>query len=438
MLKVHFFLRDGEKNITPDKALTINYQLEIEGQERDTAISSRIKIPHKFWWNYSKNKLDAPPINKDGKQQWVIPSYYEAEEINERLNQMREVLKDVFKSLQTFSDETPSYHQIRERFDPKTRQAKKIITPKFLEVLNEMIDHLEKKKKRNEGTIRNYRVREKNITQFLKECYSTKILITELKHRHIEQLQEWMSEKKNYDGSQQFGQDHRNKHATCMKQSLEFAVNNEYLQNLPVAKLGLTYSPDKPPAYLALEHRQIIANCAAHSIQKVKDVAVFLMHTGFSYTDYLSLTHEHLQGACWKKQRDKSEVFSLPPLLPQAAAVIRKYGSIEALPKMDLSDMNKALKHLGDFCNINEKTVGFNLSTSVFRETFASMMENEFMFPRNTIKFLMGHKTEKQLKNYSSVQTGRILHELQKHTLTIQNQVLKEYSDFIEEFKKAS
>ena len=438
MLTVHYFLRDSELNQDPDKALAIYYQLEIEGQDRDTALSTRIKIPHKFWWNYKKHKLDAPSISKDGKQQWIMPAYFEADEVNEQLHTIRDTLKDIFKSLQTFSKVTPTYSNIREIFDPKTKKAKEKIIPTFLEVLRKMIVHLKLKKKRVDGTITNYEIREKNITDFLTANYSTKILITEVKHRHIEELQEWMSEQTKPDGSEKFGLDHRNKHATCVKQTLEFAVNKEYLTNLPVSKLGLTYSKEKPPAYLTPELRKSIAKCKAVSVQKVRDVAIFLMHTGFSYVDFLALKSEHLHGACWKKERDKSEIFSLPPLLPEAAEIINKYGSVEALPRIDISDMNKELKHLGDFCNINEDTVGFNLSTSVFRETFASMMENEYMFPRSDIKFMMGHKTERQLKNYSSVMPGRILHGMQKHASTIPNDTLKAYSAFIEELKKAS
>ena len=139
------------------------------------------------------------------------------------------------------------------------------------------------------------------------------------------------------------------------------------------------------------------------------------MHTALSYTDYVSLGTEHLvtlpNGEQFlKKARNKTKIYSIIPLLPEALAVIGRWGSIEALPRPDLSDLNKALKILGESCG-----VGISLSTSVFRDTFSSMMENEFMLELRVIMVMMGHTNPRQLRNYSLVQPGRILHELRKH-----------------------
>jgi integrase len=437
MLNVHFFLRDGETNTEPTKNLVIYYQLEIEGYLRDTPKSTKIKIPHKYWWNHPKSKLKAPIISKEGKFQWILQPFQDANELNQKLFEMRESFKEIFQSLQTFYDEVPSYQKIHQNFNPANKKNKLLLTPTFLKVLDETIKDREDEKKIVKSTKKTYNTRRKNIATFFSLHYSERILVTEIKYKHIKELQKWMISVKNEDKSPKFGIDHINKHASLIKQTLDFALNQEYIEYMPVAKLNLSYSKPKPPNYLNAHWREKIEKCDAHSVQKVKDVAIFLMYTGFSHTDYMSLRNDDLQGACFKKQRDKSSIFSLPPLLPQAAAIIEKYGSIEKIPRFDISDLNKLLKHLGDYCGINIDSVGFNLSTSDFRETFGSMMENEFMLPRSIIKFMMGHTNEKQLTNYSSVMPSRILYELEKHWKDIDNEALKEYALFIEEFRKA-
>lgn len=439
MLSVHFFLRNAESS-SPDTKLVLYYQLEIEGQKRDTALSTKIKIPYRFWWAYPKHQLTTPQLSKDGQPQYVIASYYDSETINEQLAQIRETYREIFKSMQTFSDDLPTYNEIRNSFDPNTKKIKRKVMPKFLDLMAKMIAEYKVERKWSKGTATNYSIREGNIRHFFEEKKYKNLLANEVKFRHIKELLRWMETKIDENGKQKFGVNHRNKHATLMKTVIDYAVNEELLEHSPIAKLNLTYSDIQPPKYLEYEYRKRIENCTIKSVQKIKDIAVFLMHTGFSYIDFLDLKSEHLQGACWKKQREKSDVYSLPPLLPEAARIIEKYGSIEKIPRLHITDANKELKYLGDYCGINAENpkIGFDLTTSVFRETFASMMENEYMLPRSSIKFMMGHKTEKQLANYSTVQGGRLLHELEKHAATLENPILKKYGDFLKVFRLAS
>jgi hypothetical protein len=71
------------------------------------------------------------------------------------------------------------------------------------------------------------------------------------------------------------------------------------------------------------------------------------MYTGFSWIDYTNLKSEHLMDdKCWRVQRQKTDVWSMPILLPEAKAIIDKYGSIEKLPRPNDSDLNKELKYL--------------------------------------------------------------------------------------------
>jgi integrase len=139
------------------------------------------------------------------------------------------------------------------------------------------------------------------------------------------------------------------------------------------------------------------------------------MYTGLSYTDYLTLNQSHIlkieQGAYIKKKRNKTDIYQIIPILPQTKIILDKY-KIDNLPRPDMSDLNKELKYLQELCSIPESLIGFRLSTSVFRETFATMMENEYMLPTRVIMTMMGHSTTKQLNTYSNIMPSRIHHDL--------------------------
>jgi integrase len=221
------------------------------------------------------------------------------------------------------------------------------------------------------------------------------------------------------EGGPRWNKNTINKHLTLVNQVLNYAINKGYIKSNPIGQMGLEYDPTKPPQYLVSDDRKRIFDCSMKSLEKERDISVFLMYTGLSHTDYMSLKDKHLfrlPTGEWfiKKERDKSEIYSIIPLLTQAHEIVKKYGSVSRLPRLHLSDFNKALKILGEISQ-----APFPLSTSVFRETFSSMMENEFMVPDRVIMFMVGHTNPKQLRNYSSVHPARVLHELKKNDVDI-------------------
>jgi integrase len=386
MFKIHFYLRNFEKAKAGDE-LTIYCQLEIEGQQRDNAFSTKIKVPKRYWKNTA-----------------VSRAYVWSEEINKKLERITNSFIEIYQAISKGSP-INSYYKIRELYDPTTSKPKSIKPKTYFEVYEEML----KKKKVEPGTLRNYGVRCANLKKFFVYIRNPNPLITDIKYAELEKMLDYFRE---------FSNGHRKKHACDINQVLDFAVKRDYLQFNPLGKIVLPGDPELPPKYLTADLRQKIKDANIDSLKKVRDISVFLWATGLSYTDYCSLTHSDLimhQESVWiKKQRKKSGIYSLVPILEEAAEIIERYGEVEKLPKKNLADFNKDLKFLGDFLGINSKTVGFNLSSSVFRETFCSIMENEYMIEDRTIMFMMGHKTKKQRNIYSHIMPARMKYELEK------------------------
>ena len=415
MLKVHFFLRGAEKCQNPAKNLSIYCQLEIEGLKRDTPFSTEHRVPLDQWWNY--NGITSP------NGQWIAPSYYTADSINRSLQKLERTFLDIMEVLHLMNaPEDISYRMLREHYDPSSqhiRDSRKVKEVKtFLEVLDEVIAK-KLKKKMAKNTLKSYNSRKNNILHFLKSVKQLDIKIDKIRYSLIENFEDWMSEQLNEDGTEKFCRNYMNKHITLIRQCLDHAVDREYISGMPIGKLNLEYDAPKEPHYLLPLHRQKIIDCKVKSVEVARDIAVFLMHTGFSYVDYKELTSQHLIGEGFKKARHKTGIFAFPPLLPEAQEVIRKYGSIEKLPRPDDKDVNEQLKLLGAFTGLYEETLGYELSTQDFRDTFCSMMENEFMVEGRTLMHMMGHSTMKQIATYSRMMPARILHDLKKQQVNL-------------------
>jgi site-specific recombinase XerD len=405
MLSVHFFLRNAE-SVTPDRKCVIYAQLEIDGQTRCTAFSTRLKIPKQHW--------DAG---------YIAASYTLAEYLTRSLQQIERKFLDIYDILPVLHPQTPvTYAAIRQMYESEStakiaKETKKRPPLLYKAVMMQYIAQKRDVEKIGKATLKGYKTRYRNYRRFIFEQNKRKLRIDKVSYSDLQDFKRWLQEQPS------IGQNNMNKHLTMFKSVLEFALEKGYIKSMPISNLKLKYEPDKAPCYLSEFHRRKIYDCAIPEFQKLRNIAIFLMHTGFSYTDYQDLADTHLIDGFFKKSRNKTDVFSFPPLLPEAAQIIHEYGSIAALPRPDLSDLNKELKYLGSICGITLESVGFNLSTSVFRETFCSMMENEYLLSNRIIMYMMGHTNPKQLNTYSRVTATRIRHEMgipvQKKTLDI-------------------
>ncbi len=390
MLIVHFFARGIEK-AKPDQLVSIYCQLEIFGRPRDVPFSTKLKCPSKYW---------------NGRK--VKPSFSLAEHINDELLSINKFLLDIWKALPIkfpyVKDFT--YKHIRDYYFGYNNINDQVEAKTLLEVYDELV----LSKDITVNTQKGYRTRKKNLIKWLNFIGNTELQITEIDNGTLLHFFSFL---------RQIGQSQNvaNKHITTIRSVIEFSVDKKYLPYFPLGRANLSYKTPSEPKYLTKKLREKIHNIKIQSLKKVRDVAIFLIYTGFSYVDYCGLTSRNLIESngkfCFKKIRTKTKIYSMPPLLPEAAEIINIYGSLEAMPRIQIDDYNKLLKILGELAGITEDTVGFNLTTSVFRETFSSMCENELMFSERAIMFFMGHTNPRQLNTYSKVQPARIFREME-------------------------
>lgn len=405
-VRVTFFLR-GKESAPPEKPCAIYATVEVD-DEKCIPFSTKLKIPAKYWMASGGDKIKPSTVEHP-----VSFSYSLAEEINDYLIAIQKAAYQALEVLHENEIPVTAATVRSELLNPRP----KLVVKKFVDVINELI--AAQSAKRKPATLLTYRTRNNNIAEFLNEKRLSKLLIHDFRYDHFEAIQIWMIGQLNPDGTRRWCKNNINKHLTLVNKTLNYGVNKGYIRQNPIGELGLEYDETKPPQYLTPKYRQKIQECDLTTLTKERDISVFLYSTGLSYTDYLSLTNHHfhqLESGEWfiKKQRDKSNIFSIIPLLPQAQEIIIKYGGVNTLPRPDISDLNKTLKILGEVCKLP-----YSISTSTFRDTFCSMMENEYMLKSRTVMFMMGHTNERQLRNYSSVMPARLLHELKKENVVI-------------------
>ena len=138
---------------------------------------------------------------------------------------------------------------------------------------------------------------------------------------------------------------------------------------------------------------------AGSTLEKVKDLFVFQMFTGLSYSDLMAFNFEDYKwdGEKWRHtgERIKSGVPFVSTLLPPVVEVLEKYGW--QVPKLNNADYNRHLKSLGLMAGIKTR-----MHTHLARHTFATYMLVEDAKFENVGKML-GHKNLKQTMRYAKV-----------------------------------
>jgi integrase len=134
-------------------------------------------------------------------------------------------------------------------------------------------------------------------------------------------------------------------------------------------------------------------------IEVAKDLFIFQMYTGLSYSDTQAFDFSQYKKVKGKwintGERIKTGVAYVSSLLPPAVAVLEKYGW--TVPKIDNADYNHLLKVIGTMANIQTK-----MHTHLARHTFATWMLRNGAKIENVSRML-GHTNIRQTQRYAKV-----------------------------------
>lgn len=192
------------------------------------------------------------------------------------------------------------------------------------------------------------------------------------------------------------------KYHKCLKAILNRAVMFDKIDRNPYDRLKFKRGDSENIEYLTEDEMNAIVNLKVPKgtqIETARDLFVFQMYTGLSYSDTQAFDFSQYKKVKGKwintGERIKTGVAYVSSLLPPAVAVLEKYGW--QVPKIDNADYNHLLKVIGTMADIPTK-----MHTHLARHTFATYMLRQGVKVEN-LQRMLGHKNIRQTMRYAKV-----------------------------------
>ena len=199
---------------------------------------------------------------------------------------------------------------------------------------------------------------------------------------------------------------------TKLKTIIRYALDNGKISSNP--SINIKYGKGKKPIeYLTEPEIQLLKKKVIdiERLEKVRDLALFQINSGLSYSDIMLLTKEDFHytedGTCYiSKKRKKTKVEYTAVVLPDGVEVLKKYDY--QLPQISNQKLNSYLKEIQDICKISK-----NLHSHLFRKTYGTLLLNKGV-RLEVVSRCLGHSSTQITQSvYSKLLQESIIKEVQ-------------------------
>lgn len=380
-------------------------RMSIDGKEEELATGRKAHLDE--WDGQTKKAKNFP----DSKR------------TNQRLNQITSDLEKYFTLLQMeYEYITPlmlknvynGLPAMHKKGSPKP-EAKE--TPTLLQVADMNIDELSRmvsKKLRSHETLKQWRATRKKIESFIKDTYhDINLKVDEIDYSFATKFYNYLT----IDREPILSEASAKKQIKNTKQILSFAETHNYIDKNPIQKFrcGGDETDVQPLEFYEVKtlwEKKI----SVDRLAEVRDAFIFQCFTGFAFQDVYDLTEDNIikvgiKGELWlSKERGKTGVSEIVPIMPIAAEIIDKYANHPCriiqgrlLPINSNARYNGYLKELAAIAGIKRE-----LNTHLARHTFADIMLNLFEFSLEEVSKMLGHKSIRTTQRYAKVRKHKI------------------------------
>ncbi|TKC01564.1 site-specific integrase [Pedobacter cryotolerans] len=377
-------------------------RISIDGKDAEFSTSQKVHISE---WNINSKKVIGSSHSK---------------KINSALNHIESSLEINFTVLKTrFDNVTPiMLKNVFQNFPMENdKNELEQETPQLLELTNIHINdfaELVEKKLRSKETLKQWKATKKKIVEFLKfEFKANDIELAAIEYSFAQKFYKFLAVKRVPTLKDPAAM----KQIKNLKQILNIAEANLWIAKNPIQKFKCgSEDPEINPLEIFEVERLWRKNISVERIAKVRDAFIFQCFTGFAYQDIYNLSKDHIvyvgpQNEPWLvKERGKTKVTEMVPILPIVAELIEKYKNDKyckvynrLIPVNSNFRYNTYLKELSDICNI-----GKPLNSHLARHPFADMMLNVLIFPLEDVSKMLGHKNIRTTQRYARVKKSRI------------------------------
>lgn len=265
----------------------------------------------------------------------------------------------------------------------------------------------------------------KKLTDFLISERALDLLVEDFDLPWVNKYRKWMKRVSLDGGKIGHADSYIVKHTQTIKNVLVWARLHKLADTNPLDGLRIKNAVYDDPLFLSEEQFQKLRTHKFKNkhLQQAADVFIILCRCGFHYGDLEDFVLKHktalrkgVDGELWMiKDRIKTEVSIRVPQFEEVKQIVDKYGGWEKLPLKPLAKFNNWLKLVAAELNLPEK-----LSSKAGRKTFTDWCFNTLLLSTDSVKVLLGRKSDKGLEVYGRPDERRVAGEM------AQSQVLQE------------
>jgi site-specific recombinase XerD len=380
-------------------------RITIDGLDDELSLSCKVLPEH--WNSQFKRVSKSEPDSK---------------KINSAIDQARVDLERLFVVLQhEYEDITPlMLKRFYKGLPPIIVEAKPEDAPQEQHTLLKEFDafiRIFKQKVeqglRSDGTLSHWGTTKDKVASFIAAKYGLEdIPLCDIKYEFADHFYNYLT----LEAKKNVGEATANTHVKKAKQILIACSKSGKIEKNPIAEFICTEEvKDVPP----LEWEELITiikkDIQIPRLAQVRDAFVFQCFTGFAYQDLYGLSPENIiivgrERKKWLiKERGKTKVGEMVPILPIVSDIIEKYKTNEycmeynkLIPVNSNTRYNGYLKELAAICGINRE-----LKTHLARHTFADIALNNGA-PLEDVSRMLGHKSMRTTQRYAKVRKPRI------------------------------
>lgn len=259
----------------------------------------------------------------------------------------------------------------------------------------------------------------KKLIDFLISEKATDLLVEDFDLAWVKKYRRWMKLVPLDAGKIGHADSYIVKHTQTIKNVLTWAKLNKVADTNPLEGMRIKNAQYGDPIFLTDEQ---FDDLRAHkfensNMQEAADIFIILCRCGFHYGDLEDFVKQHktalrkgVDGKPWMiKNRIKTEVAIRVPEFSEVREIVAKYGGWEKLPLKSLTKFNTWLKLVAATLDLPE-----DLSSKIGRKTFTNWCYNTLMLSTDSVKVLLGRKSDKGLEVYGRPDERRVIGELEQ------------------------
>lgn len=331
---------------------------------------------------------------------------------NNYLDTLRAQVDDAHSAM-IKADELITAETLKNRFLGKDEHPKMLI-----EIFQDHNDRYEKLigNSGSKGTLSRYRISLAHTKRFLQWRYHLKdIPVRKIDHQFVVDYDYWLRSERNC------GNNSAVKYIRNFKKIVLICLDNGWIDRNPFMKYkGKTKRVQRVCLEQSDLDRLMYKEFASSRLEQVRDIFLFCCFTGLAYADVKKLHRDHLtnryDGEIWiVTNRQKTDVPTRVPLLPQAIDLMRKYeyhpkcantGLVFPVPSNQ--KVNDYLKEIAEMCGIKTE-----LTFHIARHTFATTVTLANDVPIESVSVMLGHSSIKTTQEYAKVLNVKLSKDMQ-------------------------